>query len=69
MYYYYYYNIRFFFNMKLLYTEIKDMMEEKTVEGFQEFNAFLEEIGGCITDDTLHAMENILQGMVYLEST
>lgn len=55
--------------MKLLYTENKDMMEEKTVEGFQEFNAFLEEIGGCITDGTLHAMENILQGMVYLEST
>lgn len=65
---YYYYNIRFF-NMKLLYTENKDMMEEKTVEGFQEFNAFLEEIGGCITGGTLHAMENILQGMVYLEST
>lgn len=42
----------------------EDMMEEKTVEGFQEFNAFLEEIGGCITDDTLHAMENILQDLM-----
>lgn len=55
--------------MKLLYTEIKDMMEEKTVEGFQEFHAFLEKIGGCITDGTLHAMKTILQGMIYFEST
>nr|XP_034323366.1 uncharacterized protein LOC105322773 isoform X2 [Crassostrea gigas] len=46
----------------------KDMMEEKTVEGFQEFNAFLEEIGGCITDGTLHAMENILQDLMDQES-
>lgn len=54
--------------MKMLYTEIKDMMEEKTVEGFQEFHAFLEKIGGCITG-TLHAMKTILQGMIYFEST
>lgn len=55
--------------MKMLYTEIKDMMEEKTVEGFQEFHAFLEKIGGCITDGTLHTMKTILQGRIYFEST
>ncbi|XP_065944413.1 uncharacterized protein [Magallana gigas] len=46
------------------YCQKEDMIEEKTVEGFQEFHAFLEKIGGSITDDTLHTMKTFLQDLM-----
>lgn len=44
-------------------------MEEKSSQGLQEFHAFLERTGSCITDDTLHEMKTILRGMIHLENT
>lgn len=39
------------------------MMNENEAQQLQEFNAFLERIGSCITDDTLHSMKTVLKGM------
>lgn len=40
------------------------VMIEKCAEEIQELKGFLQNIGGCITDDTLYSMKIILQGSI-----
>lgn len=47
--------------------DIKDMMKDESIH-LQEFDAFLERTGSCITDDTFHSMKIILKGFMDHES-